>query len=135
MSHNKLIERYFAACSEGTADDIAACFAADAVVYDTNHKPIRGGAEIGAFWCRTRERWDGARWYVDSCVSEGDAAAIEWTMTGMLDGARFTLRGSEHYRVTDARIAEIRQYWTFDRDRLDTALVDFPYAARRFEVA
>ena len=42
-------------------------------------------------------------------------------------GRSFVFRGSEHYRLVDGLIDEIRQYWTFDRDRLDTGLVDYPY--------
>jgi ketosteroid isomerase-like protein len=124
------IERYFAACSAGSAGDIAAHFTADAVVYDTNVAPFRGAAEIGAQWVRVRERWGGARWTVDSCVAAGDAAAIEWTMSGThpTTSSAFVFRGSEHYRfASDGLIDEIRQYWTYDPNALTTGLRDYPY--------
>ena len=64
-------------------------------------------------------------------MSDGETAAIEWTMTGTdpASGRAFAVRGSEHYRFEggDHRIAEIRQYWTFDPERLDTGLIDYPY--------
>jgi hypothetical protein len=62
-------------------------------------------------------------------VSDGDVAAIEWSMTGIDpdDGEVFTFRGSEHYRFeTDVNlIVEIRQYWAFDPSALDTGLIGF----------
>lgn len=126
-SHRGRIEAYFAACSDGTAEDIAGQFTPGAVVYDTNHAPVSGSGTIGGFWVRVRERWGGARWTVDRCVEQGEAAAIEWTMTGHAPRA-FTVRGAEHYHFgSDGRIDEIRQYWTFDPEHLDTALVDYPY--------
>lgn len=124
------IRDYFAACSEGSAADIAAHFTEDAVIYDTNVRPVRGAAAIGAFWVAVRDRWQGARWSVDALVAGGGAAAIEWTMTGAApDGRAFAVRGSEHYAFDpgDGRISEIRQYWTFDRDRLDTGLIGYPH--------
>ena len=123
------IEAYFAACGEGSAADIAAHFTPDAVIYDTNVRPARGAAAIGAMWVKVRERWQGARWQVDSFVGDEREAAIEWTMTGT-DPERsraFAFRGSEHYRFADTLIDEIRQYWTFDPDALDTGLVGFDY--------
>jgi ketosteroid isomerase-like protein len=123
-----VVRRYRAACTEGTAQDIAATLTPAAVVYDTNHAPVRGHEAIGAFWVRVRARWHGARWRIDALVEEGDAAASEWTMTGQSDGRPFAVHGSEHYRVEDGRIAEIRQYWSFDPERLDTGLVGYPYA-------
>ncbi|MPY92028.1 MAG: hypothetical protein GEV08_02890 [Acidimicrobiia bacterium] len=121
------IRAYFADCTSGSAADIARHFTEDAVIYDTNVRPVRGATAIGSFWVGVRERWRGAAWSVESVVADGDAAAIEWAMTGSdADGRPFTVRGSEHYAFAGGRIAEIRQYWTFDRDRLDTGLVDHP---------
>lgn len=140
------IEAYFLACSEGSAEEIANHFTDDAVIYDTNIRPMETSEVIGRSWVKVRERWQGARWTVDTVVSGVAAgsgvaassgnrvAAIEWSMTGT-DPDRnqsFAFRGSEHYRFADADrdnglIAEIRQYWTFDPDKLDTALQGYPY--------
>ena len=124
------VRRYFEACSEGDADAIASHFTATAVIYDTNVRPVRGAEAIGTWWVKVRERWEGARWYVDTLVEQPDAVAIEWTMTGAREGKPFTVHGSEHYRFEGGRIDRINQYWTFDADRLDTGLVDFPYPPR-----
>lgn len=129
-THLERITAYFDACGAAPADEIARHFTADAVIYDTNIRPMVGAGDIGATWVTVRERWGGARWTVDSIVSDGDAAAIEWSMTGTdpASGRSFTFRGSEHYRFAgaDNLIDEIRQYWTFDPDRLDTALREYP---------
>ena len=125
------IRAYFESCNGGDPEAVAAHFTADAVIWDTNVRPARGRGGIGAMWAAVSRRWGGARWTVDSVVEspDGAAAAIEWSMTGTdpRSGRAFTFRGSEHYRFDGDVIAEIRQYWTFDRERLDTGLVDYPY--------
>lgn len=129
MTPRDRIAAYFEACGTGTAADIAEHFSADAVIYDTNIAPARTANAIAEMWLTVRERWGGARWRVDSCVSDGQTAAIEWSMTGTdsRTGRAFTFRGSEHYEFDDSLIAEIRQYWTFDRAELDTGLVGYDY--------
>jgi ketosteroid isomerase-like protein len=129
VNRAELIRRYFEACSTGSSADIAACFTPDGVVYDTNLAPVKGAEAAGRFWVTVRRRWGGARWVVDHTVAEADDAACEWTMTGQAPGGGrpFAFRGSDHYRFEGDLIAEVRQYWTFDPDRLDTGLRGFPY--------
>ncbi len=127
-SQLNLVRSYFAACGVASAEEIAAHFTEDATIYDTNHAPVVGRERIGAFWFRTRERWAGARWRVDSTIEDGDTAAIEWSMHGVADGQPFTFRGSEHYRFRDGLIDEIRQYWTYDPNQPGSALVGFDYS-------
>jgi ketosteroid isomerase-like protein len=131
MTPGDRIRAYFAACNGGDPDAVAAHFTPDAVIYDTNVRPARGRSEIGAMWAAVSRRWGGARWSVDSVVesADGSSAAIEWSMAGTdpSTGDPFVFRGSEHYRFVGTSIDEIRQYWTFDRDRLQTGLVDYPY--------
>jgi ketosteroid isomerase-like protein len=122
-----LVRAYFDACTNGRPEDIAACFTDDAVIYDTNHAPVRGHAAIGAFWTGVRDRWAGAAWIVDSGIEEGDVAAVEWTMSGYSETGPFAFRGSEHYRFEEHLIAEIRQYWTFDVEAPGSELLGFPY--------
>ncbi len=122
-----LIRSYFAACSQGSALDVARHFTIDAVVYDTNIAPVWGSEAIGEAWVAIRTKWGGATWQVESCVESGNEAAIEWSMNGTDPKTMraFVFRGSEHYVIEAGRIAEIRQYWTFNRDRLDTGLVGY----------
>ncbi|MGH1489936.1 MAG: nuclear transport factor 2 family protein [Acidimicrobiales bacterium] len=126
--HEHLIRAYFESCNVGTPDQIAAHFTADAIIYDTNHPPVKTAAGIGSFWEKVRAQWQGAVWAVDRVISDGETAAIEWNMSGQGDRGRFVFRGSEHYAFEDQLIAEIRQYWNFDRSSLDTGLVDYPYS-------
>lgn len=123
------ITSYFASCCEGSAEEISAHFTTDAVIYDTNHAPVQGADAIGVFWDGIRAQWEGAVWAVDSVVSDGETAAIEWHMRGVADHGPFVFRGSEHYAFDDGLIAEIRQYWTFDRTAADTGLQGYPYEA------
>jgi SnoaL-like domain len=122
-----LIRSYFEACSNGSANDIARHFTIDAVVYDTNIAPVWGSEAIGDGWVAIREKWCGAIWHVESCVESGNEAAIEWSMRGVDPKTMraFVFRGSEHYVIESGRIAEIRQYWTFNREKLDTALIGY----------
>ena len=122
-----LITQYFLACGYGTAADIASHFEKDAVIYDTNHPPIRGAGSIGEFWLNVRERYGEATWHVDSIIESEDSAAIEWTMKGNLDNNQLVYRGSEHYRVKNGLIVEIRQYWNWKRNELTSGLVDYLY--------
>ena len=122
-----LITQYFLACGYGTAADIASHFEKDAVIYDTNHPPIRGAGSIGKFWLNVRERYGEATWHVDSIIESEDSAAIEWTMRGNLGNKQLVYRGSEHYRVKNGLIIEIRQYWNWKRNELTSGLVDYLY--------
>ena len=122
-----LITQYFLACGYGTAADIASHFEKDAVIYDTNHPPIRGAGSIGEFWLNVRERYGEATWHVDSIIESEDSAAIEWTMRGNLGSKQLVYRGSEHYRVKNGLIIEIRQYWNWKRNELTSGLVDYLY--------
>ncbi len=133
-----LITGYFDACTSGDGDAVASHFTDDAVVYDTNHAPVRGAAVIGRFWSRIASKWQGAAWRCERLVSDGDTAAIEWVMTGTRaggpdGGTPFAVRGSEHYdfgtggETADRLISEIRQYWTFDPDEPGSELVGYPY--------
>ncbi len=131
MNPTTRITAYFEACGHGSADDIAAHFTPNAVIYDTNLRPARGAGAIATMWIKVRNRWGGATWHVESIVAapNQDAAAIEWSMRGTNpDTDRgFVFRGSEHYVFQESLIAEIRQYWTFDPVALDTGLVDYDY--------
>ena len=131
MKPGDRIRAYFEACNGGRPTGVAEHFTDEAVIYDTNIAPLRGRDAIAAGWAAIAAKWGGATWTVDSIVEadDGSAAAIEWSMRGTdpRTGTAFVFRGSEHYRLVGGLIDEIRQYWTFDRDRLDTGLIGYPY--------
>ena len=37
------------------------------------------------------------------------------------------VQGSEHVRLEGTQIEEIRRYWTFDAEKLDTGFFGYPY--------
>jgi ketosteroid isomerase-like protein len=129
MTNRELVESYFAACTGGDPAAIARHFTEEAVVYDLNHAPVRGATTIADFFCRVRDRWQGAGWEVNTYLDGGDAAAVEWTMHGKHDEEHFAVRGSEHYEFVNGLIGQIRQYWAFDPERPGVGLQGYPYSA------
>lgn len=121
---------YFASCNGGDVAEVAAHFTESATIFDTNHDPVIGAEAIGEFWDRIRTQWRGAVWGVESIVTDGEVAAIEWHMRGSTSEGPFVFRGSEHYAFEGDLISEIRQYWTFDRSRSDTGLRGYDYQRR-----
>lgn len=128
MGSRELVASYFTACSRGDVESILGHFHDDAVIYDTNHPPVRGAARIGEFYAQVAKRWAGAVWHVDTFVDGGsDHCASEWSMWA--PSARAVVRGSEHYEIRDGLIAEIRQYWTYRRESPGTGLQGLDYDA------
>lgn len=125
---HELVLGYFAACTRGDSAGIAASFCDDAVVYDTNHRPVQGAAEIGRFYAQVREQRGGASWHVDTFLGDEQHAASEWTMLDPSGDEPVAVRGSEHYDFRDGRISQIRQYWRYDPSRPGAGLRDYPYA-------
>lgn len=117
--------RYMELCNTGDAEAIAACFDADAVIYDLNHSPVRGADQIGKFWVKIRERWQGATWSIILDLAEGDHVAVEWEMVGRRDGQDVLFRGTDIISVHHGRITEVHQYWSF-LPETGTTLVGFP---------
>lgn len=132
----QLVLDYFAACSGGDAAAITAAFCKDAVVYDTNHRPVSGAVEIGRFYAKICQDRRGASWHVDTFLGDDEHAATEWTMLDPREGDPVAVRGSEHYEFRDGRISQIRQYWRFDPNRPEAGLRGYPYGEdARFTLA
>ena len=125
--HEVLIRKYFLSCSYGSVHEISDFFSPDAIIYDTNHRPVLSKERIGQFWVDIREQWGGATWHVDSVIESGNSAAIEWTMKGAVDGDEVAFHGSEHYTITGGVIHEIRQYWSWTRNVLTSGLLGYDY--------
>jgi ketosteroid isomerase-like protein len=124
------VRQYNDACSVGSIDEVMAFFAPDAVIYDLNHPPVRGREAIGIFWGRIRQKWGGAVWTTDSVIGSPNdiCVAAEWTMRGTANGAPFAFRGVDVFHADDAGLlTEVRQYWRFDAEQMDSGLVGFPY--------
>ena len=127
VNPHDLVLDYFAACSRGDTEAVIASFVDDAVVYDTNHRPVRGAVEIGRFFARVYADKKGATWHVDTFLGDGAHAASEWTMVDRSGEEPVAVRGSEHYEFRDGRISQVRQYWRSDPARPGAGLRDYPY--------
>lgn len=128
----KLVYDYFAACTTGSAEGVGSCFSTDAVIYDTNHPPVKGCEAIGNFWNKIHAKWKGAVWIIDRMVADRDELGIEWTMSGTSPATGpFAVRGAEHYAFAGSPekplISEIRQYWIFDQKNPGSQLIGFDY--------
>ena len=123
----RAVRAYNAACSRDVVGDITAFFTTDAVIYDLNHPPVVGREAIGAFWAKVRARWGGATWDTDHVVSDGRTVVAEWTMHGVSGERRFAFHGVDVFVFAGPLIAEIRQYWRFDAERLASGLVGYEY--------
>lgn len=128
-TNRQLVEDYFDACTRGDAEAIARSFCDDAIVYDSNARPVAGADEIGRFFAEVREQRGNASWHIDTFVEGDTSAASEWTMIDRKGSEALVVRGSEHYEFRDGRISQIRQYWTHDPKGARTGLRDYPYEA------
>lgn len=126
-THHDRVLRYFDACTRQSADEIASHFCDDAVVYDTNHAPVSGAQAIGNFYAKVRQRWNGASWHIDTFIEGPAEAASEWTMLVRVDERQVAVRGAEHYEFHDGLIRQIRQYWSYNADNVETGLKNYPY--------
>ena len=127
--HGKRVLDYFLDCNVSNSERIGSHFTEDATVYDLNHDPVRGRENIGTFWVRTRERWGGAAWIVESLVESDETVASEWAMRGTDREEEVLFRGSEHYDFKFGLISEIRQYWIFSGSASVSQLCGYEYAA------
>jgi ketosteroid isomerase-like protein len=134
MSALDLIRRYYAACSAGDADGVAACCTADVVHYflapNVGSAPVAGAEHLGRYWRKVHGRID-ATWLVDHGIEVPGEAVIEWSMHWRsAAGERVVTRGAEWFVVREERIAEIRSYYR--QEQTDSELDGFPYADRGY---
>ena len=125
------IRSYYEALNTGDADLVASHFTDDAVHYYTRLGPHEGAHAIGdnARW--GVEQADG-QWHVESGIEQGDAAAIEWTMTWRepKSGEKRLNRGAELFRFRDGKICEVRAYHHGDRKNPQGDLLGFDHEGR-----
>jgi ketosteroid isomerase-like protein len=132
-----LIRRYYAACSRGDADGVAATVCHDVVHYflapNVGSAAVRGAEHLGRYWRKVHGMID-ATWHVDHAISAGQETVIEWSMywTPQGSGDRVVTRGAEWFVFRDRRIAEIRSYYRHEQS--DSELEGFPYAERGYSL-
>lgn len=112
MSRLDTVRAYYAACTGGDADAVAAFFTGDAVHRFTRLPPLEGSAAIGEHTARAVEHL-AARWEVEHGIEQGDEACIEWAMhwTDPRSGDRRVTRGTEWFAFDGDRIREVRAYY------------------------
>jgi ketosteroid isomerase-like protein len=132
-----VIRRYYAACSAGDAEGVAATMCEDVVHYflapNAGSAPVRGADHLGRYWRRVQGLIE-ATWRVDHAVSSGEETVIEWSMVWTPQGSsdRVITRGAEWFVFRGERIAEIRSYYR--QEDGDSELDGFPYAQRGYSL-
>lgn len=128
-----ILGEFYAALNAAEAGRIAACLTADAIYYmlDPSDVPLIGPSQIAAHWSAVVQS-RGAQWSVDRHLVDGDEAVAEWTMTWRSrSGDRRAIHGVEWYVFHGDKIAEIRAYYRYGKER-EAGLTGFPYAARGY---
>ena len=133
MSHLDHIRSYYEALNTGDVEGIAAHFTDDATHYYTRLGPHQGARSIGENARWAVDNLDGKWWY-ERGIEQGDEAVIEWTMSWRdpKSGERRINRGTEWFRLSDGRIAEVRAYHHGDRKNPQGDLLGFDHAARGY---
>ncbi|WP_254287501.1 nuclear transport factor 2 family protein [Sphingomonas liriopis] len=106
------VRAYVAAFDAGSADDVAALYAADATVEDPIGAPIHHGrAAIRAFYAGAMQT--GAKLRLDGPVRiAGDYAAFAFSVHLEYDGARRRIDVIDTFRFNAANeVVEMRAFW------------------------
>ena len=133
MSHLDHIRSYYEALNSGDPERVAAHFTEDATHYYTRLGPHEGAAMIGEYTRWAVDNLDG-QWWVEHGIEDGDEAVIEWSMTWRdpKSGQRRINRGTEWFRLSDGKIAEVRAYHHGDRKNPTGDLIGFDFAGRGY---
>jgi methyltransferase len=125
------VRSYYEALNTGDVERIAAHLTDDAVHYYTRLGPHQGARAIAENARWGVEQIDG-QWFMEGGVEQGDAAAIEWTMTWRdpKSGEKRINRGAEFFRFRDGKICEVRAYHHGDRKNPQGDLLGFDHEGR-----
>ena len=131
MSNLDHVRSYYEALNSGDVELIASHFTEDAVHYYTRLGPHEGARVIAENARWGVEQIDG-QWFIESGLEQGDAAAIEWSMTWRdpRSGEHRINRGAEFFRFRDGRICEVRAYHHGDAKNPQGDLLGFDHAGR-----
>ena len=135
-----LIVAYFAACTRGDGDGIAACLTPDAIHFfppGMYGGAFRGARAIAERWVRA---WTdlGSRWALETVAVDPatNRAVAEWTH--YKTGPGTVLRGDEWYEFDreTGLISEIRAYYASPQapDLARLELAEFDYAGRGYSL-
>ena len=128
------IRKYYVGCSTGNIELIKSTFAPDVTHYFPNAAPISGADTLANHWAGFNTKDRKAVWTVDHFMGAENEAVIEWTMisTFLNEQRKEILRGAEWYQFHGGKIAEIRAYFLWTPEQMESELVGYPYAERGY---
>jgi hypothetical protein len=129
------IRGYYDALNTGDPERVASFFCDDAVHYYTRLGPHEGARTIGEHTKWAVENLEG-QWFMESGIEQGDEACIEWTMTWRdpKSGELRLDRGTEWFRFSEGKIAEVRAYFHSGPKNRSGDLIGFDHAGRGYTV-
>jgi hypothetical protein len=129
------IRTYYKGCNTGDVALMKSTFTPDVIHYFSAHGPIKGADNLALYWQGFNTAELQTTWTVDHGITDGDETVIEWSMNSTFGDCRpqEMLRGTEWYRFSEGKIAEIRAYYRWNPEA-KSELWDFPYAERGFPI-
>ena len=107
----QVIDRIYAAYSEGDVERMVDLMAEDAVVTFLGHGTFRGKAEIRPYMTWAAGQLPQLAFLVRRKIVDGEHAAVVWDETGTTKrGERWESRGVDVYRIVGGKVAELTVY-------------------------
>ena len=129
-----VVRKYFDGCQSGDLEILLSTLAPDVVHFflPLRFSPIRGAEHLAEHWRKYKNALDPV-WSIDKIIAQGDQVVSEWSCIWTPRGSRkrLMMRGTEWYVMHSAKIAEVRAYLIYDREK-DTELTGFPYTERGY---
>lgn len=108
-----VVRRYYSLVDADDVPGLVALFAPDAVYSRPGYEPIRGRAELTAFYSGTRVIASG-RHTITTAVADSDGVAVNGTFEGTLrDGSARALRWADFYTFDDDGLVRTRDTFFF----------------------
>ncbi|QDO87522.1 nuclear transport factor 2 family protein [Ornithinimicrobium ciconiae] len=102
-------QRYYRAVDAGDTQGVVDWFAPDAVYHRPGYEPMRGRAELQAFYSGTRVIASGSH-RVDQLIVDGPSVAVRGVFTGVLrDGTQVTVGFCDFVDYDEAGLAAERR--------------------------
>jgi uncharacterized protein (TIGR02246 family) len=120
-----ILDRFYAAYTDGNLDGMLALLADDAIVTFTGHGTFRGNTEIRPYMTWAATQLPELDFRVTARIVDGDRAAVTWDETGRTArGETWTAIGVDVYRISVGQIVELTDYT--DTDKLRRLLDPYP---------
>jgi len=130
----EVVRKYYDGCNSGNLDDLLSTLAPDVCHYflPSSFRPIKGAEHLARHWRKYKQVLNPV-WAIDHIMARDSEVVSEWSCIWSPPNSkeRFMNRGTEWYRMRDARIAEVRAYFIADPTS-SIELATFPYADRGY---